>query len=146
MKYQFIKTIFGISLAVCTAYSALRSAYTTVAMPGTESVTERSTVSTEEYAEMPEPEEGDDTSDRGNSGEGEDINSIESEQDSGDTDEYYVEPDQGSEQAEVSLADFLAGLRCGACGRNCSLLAPHCRNGMFKAQQAEQEYYEMYGG
>ena len=203
MKYQFIKTIFGISLAICTAYSALRSAYMTVVMPPIASVMERSAVSPEEYAAMPVPGEGDDTSDTERLQEEEGNNSNESEQgsgdedyyvepdwneDSGDTDEYYdgadqgqeqseeyyagadqeqeqseeyyagayqslgnsdeyyTEPDQGVDQPEVTLADFLAGLRCGACGRNCSLLSPHCRNGMFKAQQAEQEYYDTYGG
>ena len=201
MKYQFIKTIFGISLAICTAYSALRSAYMTVVMPPIASVMERSAVSPEEYAAMPVPGEEDDTSDTERLQEEEGNNSNESEQgsgdedyyvepdwneDSGDTDEYYAgadqereqseeyyagadqeqseeyyagadqsqgnsdeyytEPDQGVDQPEVTLADFLAGLRCGACGRNCSLLSPHCRNGMFKAQQAEQEYYDTYGG
>ena len=217
MKNQFIKTIFGISLAICTAYSALRSAYMTVVMPPIASVMERSAVSPEEYAAMPVPGEEDDTSDTERLQEEEGNNSNESEQgsgdedyyvepdwneDSGDTDEYYdgadqeqeqseeyyagadqeqeqsgeyyagadqeqeqseeyydradqsqgnsdeyyTEPDQGVDQPEVTLADFLAGLRCGACGRNCSLLSPHCRNGMFKAQQAEQEYYDTYGG
>ena len=189
MKYQFIKTIFGISLAICTAYSALRSAYMTVVMPPIASVMERSAVSPEEYAAMPVPGEEDDTSETERLQEEEGNNSNESEQgsgdedyyvepdwneDSGDTDEYYdgadqereqseeyyagadqsqgnsdeyyTEPDQGVDQPEVTLADFLAGLRCGACGRNCSLLSPHCRNGMFKAQQAEQEYYDTYGG
>ena len=91
MKYQFIKTIFGISLAICTAYSALRNAYTTVVAPPIASVMERSAVSPEEYAAMPVPEEEDDTPDTEMFQEEEGNNSNESDQDSGDED-YYIEP------------------------------------------------------
>lgn len=162
MKYQFIKTIIGISLAICTAYSAIRSAYTTVVMPGIAVIAEKNAGTTEEIfddAESTEEyfddidqgsEEADEYNDESDQNvdqgqEDPDENYAGIDQDQRDSDEYYTEPDQGSNQPEVTLADYLAGLRCGACGRNCSLLSPRCRNGMFKAQQAEQEYYEIYG-
>jgi|GEM_PF-3014041 len=43
-----------------------------------------------------------------------------------------------------SLSEFLAQLRCGGCGKNCSLLNPRCGVGNQKAQQAEAEYYATY--
>ena len=43
-----------------------------------------------------------------------------------------------------SLSDFLAQLRCGGCGKNCSLLNPRCGVGNQKAQQAEAEYVANY--
>ena len=59
-------------------------------------------------------------------------------------DEEEIIPDPEPEEPEMTLEKYLSGLRCGACGRCCSLLRPHCRNGKHKAQSAEQEYYEMY--
>lgn len=43
-----------------------------------------------------------------------------------------------------TLSEFLSQLRCGGCGRNCSLLNPRCGTGASKAQQAESEYYATY--
>lgn len=62
----------------------------------------------------------------------------------GQEEEAQIELEPEPEEPDVTLDDFLAGLRCGACGRCCSLLNPHCRRGMHKAQSAEQEYYETY--
>jgi len=43
-----------------------------------------------------------------------------------------------------SLSEFMSQLRCGGCGKNCSLLNPRCGVGNQKAQQAEAEYYVTY--
>ncbi len=43
-----------------------------------------------------------------------------------------------------SLSEFMSQLRCGGCGKNCSLLNPRCGVGNQKAQQAEAEYYATY--
>jgi hypothetical protein len=43
-----------------------------------------------------------------------------------------------------TLSEFLSQLRCGGCGRNCSLLNPRCGTGASKAQQAQTEYYATY--
>ena len=58
-----------------------------------------------------------------------------------ESEEEAILPDPEPEEPEVSLEEYLSGLRCGACGRCCSLLHPHCRNGKHKAQLAEQQYY-----
>ena len=58
-------------------------------------------------------------------------------------DEEEIFPEPEPEEPKITLEEYLSGLRCGACGRCCSLLNPHCRNGKHKAQAAEQEYYEM---
>ena len=44
-----------------------------------------------------------------------------------------------------SLEDYLSGLRCGRCGRNCFLSNPRCRTGRNKAESAAEEYYAEYG-
>lgn len=40
----------------------------------------------------------------------------------------------------LSLSEFLSQLRCGGCGKNCSLLNPRCGVGNQKAQQIATEY------
>ena len=68
--------------------------------------------------------------------------------------ETYVSEDESQEQIEdedeyqeekPSLADYLSGLRCSGCRHNCSLLSPRCMNGARKANQAESQYYQIYG-
>ena len=207
LKYQFIRRLLGISLSICTAYGAMRSAFvmagTLDTTPGAVLVAEAKTEQTENIAEARAD---------GTAASGEEVNEfvieeisedieaiedvevnedIEAVEDidqevdedvlkeeaaatpdapSGKSGEVFVEPAPGNkedeqvlaapaagqeeeaqielepepEEPDVTLDDFLAGLRCGACGRCCSLLNPHCRRGMHKAQSAEQEYYETY--
>lgn len=55
------------------------------------------------------------------------------------------EPVVAEPQPDVpSLSEFLSQLRCGGCGKNCSLLNPRCGVGNQKAQQAEAEYVATY--
>ena len=204
VKYQFIRRLLGISLSICTAYGAMRSAFvmagTLGTAPGTVLVAEAKTEQAADDAEARA---------EGTAASGEEVNAfvneeineeiedvevnedIEADEDidqevdedvlkeeaaatpdapSGKSGEVFVEPAPGNkedeqvlaapaagqeeeaqielepepEEPDVTLDDFLAGLRCGACGRCCSLLNPHCRRGMHKAQSAEQEYYETY--
>lgn len=207
VKYQFIRRLLGISLSICTAYGAMRSAFvmagTLDTTPGAVLVAEAKTEQTANIAEARAD---------GTAASGEEVNEfvieeisedieaiedvevnedIEAVEDidqevdedvlkeeaaatpdapSGKSGEVFVEPAPGNkedeqvlaapaagqeeeaqielepepEEPDVTLDDFLAGLRCGACGRCCSLLNPHCRRGMHKAQSAEQEYYETY--
>ena len=207
LKYQFIRRLLGISLSICTAYGAMRSAFvmagTLDTTPGAVLVAEAKTEQTANIAEARAD---------GTAASGEEVNEfvieeisedieaiedvevnedIEAVEDidqevdedvlkeeaaatpdapSGKSGEVFVEPAPGNkedeqvlaapaagqeeeaqielepepEEPDVTLDDFLAGLRCGACGRCCSLLNPHCRRGMHKAQSAEQEYYETY--
>ena len=54
--------------------------------------------------------------------------------------------EDASEPAAIpTLEDYLRGLHCGGCGRNCFLLNPHCMRGARKESQAESAYYELYG-
>ena len=207
VKYQFIRRLLGISLSICTAYGAMRSAFvmagTLDTTPGAVLVAEAKTEQTANIAEARAD---------GTAASGEEVNEfvieeisedieaiedvevnedIEAVEDidqevdedvlkeeaaatpdapSGKSGEVFGEPAPGNkedeqvlaapaagqeeeaqielepepEEPDVTLDDFLAGLRCGACGRCCSLLNPHCRRGMHKAQSAEQEYYETY--
>ena len=207
VKYQFIRRLLGISLSICTAYGAMRSAYIMAATPGTFLVAEAKIEQTSDIAEAradgtaASDEEANEFVNEEVSEDVEEdvevnrdvkvIEDIEAVEDldqqvdedvlkeeaaatpdapSGKSGEVFVEPAPGNkedeqvlaapaagqeeeaqiqlepepEEPDVTLDDFLAGLRCGACGRCCSLLNPHCRRGMHKAQSAEQEYYETY--
>ena len=179
VKYQFIRRLLGISLSICTAYGAMRSAFvmasTLGTAPGAVMIAEAKTEQAADAAEV---------SAEGTAASGEEVNEfvneeisedIEVNEDidqkddddvlkeeemvspdalSGESEEVFDEPEQMEEaqlqpepepeEPDVTLDYFLAGLRCGACGRCCSLLNPHCRRGMHKAQSAEQEYYETY--
>lgn len=55
------------------------------------------------------------------------------------------EDDADQPAAIPTLEDYLRGLHCGGCGRNCFLLNPHCMRGARKESQAESAYYELYG-
>ena len=152
MKYQFVKKILGISLAVCTVYGSVRGAYAAVTgayaaeavvcpvqestyaasdVPDTSVSADMAAASVEKEAILPEQEP---------EKEAEILPDPEPEE------EAEILPDPGPEEPEVTLEEYLSGLRCGACGRCCSLIRPHCRNGKHKAQSAEQQYYEMYSG
>ena len=185
MKYQFIRRLLGISLSICTAYGAMRSAFvmasTLGTVPGAVLIAEANTEQTADAAEVRAEDaaaSGEEVNEFVNEEISEDIEVIEdieaveeiNQKDdddvlkeeeavspdalSGESEEVFVEPEQKEEaqlqpepepeEPDVTLDDFLAGLRCGACGRCCSLLNPHCRRGMHKAQSAEQEYYETY--
>ena len=66
-----------------------------------------------------------------------------------------VQPEEEEEEAEEedadvpndipTLQDYLGKLRCGGCGRNCSLVRPHCMNGRRKASSYTDAYYAEYG-
>ncbi|WKY48783.1 hypothetical protein Q5O24_05550 [Eubacteriaceae bacterium ES3] len=43
-----------------------------------------------------------------------------------------------------TLNEYLSQLRCGGCGKNCSLINPRCGRGQQKASNAQQEYYATY--
>ena len=62
--------------------------------------------------------------------------------------EEQIEEDDGEEYAEEkpSLEEFLKSLRCSGCRHNCTLFSPRCMNGARKANQAQTQYYELYGG
>lgn len=45
-----------------------------------------------------------------------------------------------------TLSDYLSKLFCSGCGRHCPLSAPRCSRGQQKAESAQQEYYQLYGG
>ena len=122
MKYNYVKTILGISLAVCTLYGSAREAYTVVT--GKETSYTAPASSESRYENKSVSEERDDTTE-GSS-------------------EAITNADPDPETPAVTLNDFLSGMRCGACGKNCSLLNPRCRNGMQKANAAKQEYYNTY--
>ena len=160
MKYQFVKRILGISLAVCTAYGSVRGAYAAVAGAYAVAAEPRSswayTAVAEEndsiYAEADEQKEEKEASLTGPVSKDEELILPDQEPEDKEKiipgpeteDEEEIIPDPEPEEPEMTLEKYLSGLRCGACGRCCSLLRPHCRNGKHKAQSAEQEYYEMY--
>ena len=165
VKYQFIRRLLGISLSICTAYGAMRSAFVMASTLGTAPdavlVAEAKTEQTANIAEARA---------EGTAASGEEVNAfvneeineeiedvevnedIEADEDIDQEvdedvlkeEEAQIQPESEPAEPDVTLDDFLAGLRCGACGRCCSLLNPHCRRGMHKAQSAEQEYYETY--
>lgn len=165
LKYQFIRRLLGISLSICTAYGAMRSAFV---MAGTLDTTPGAVL----IAEAKTEQAADDAEARaeGTAASGEEVNAfvneeineeiedvevnedIEADEDIDQEvdedilkeEEAQIQPESEPAEPDVTLDDFLAGLRCGACGRCCSLLNPHCRRGMHKAQSAEQEYYETY--
>ena len=182
VKYQFIRRLLGISLSICTAYGAMRSAYIMAATPGTFLVAEAkieqtsdiaearadgTAASDEEANEFINEEVSEDVEEDVEVNRDvkviEDIEAVEDLDQQVDEDvlkeeeaqiqpepaaereeEAQIQPEPEPEEPDVTLDDFLAGLRCGACGRCCSLLNPHCRRGMHKAQSAKQEYYETY--
>ena len=165
LKYQFIRRLLGISLSICTAYGAMRSAFV---MAGTLDTTPGAVLVAEAKTEQAADDE--EVRAEGTAASGEEVNAfvneeineeiedvevnedIEADEDIDQEvdedvlkeEEAQIEPEPEPEEPDVTLDDFLAGLRCGACGRCCSLLNPHCRRGMHKAQSAEQEYYEIY--
>ena len=199
VKYQFIRRLLGISLSICTAYGAMRSAFvmasTLGTVPGAVLIAEANTEQTADAAEVRAEDaaaSGEEVNEFVNEEISEDIEVIEdieavediNQKDDDDVlkeeeavspdalsgesgeafakseqkeeehilaepaaepeEEAQLQPEPEPEEPDVTLDDFLAGLRCGACGRCCSLLNPHCRRGMHKAQSAEQEYYETY--
>lgn len=44
-----------------------------------------------------------------------------------------------------SLEDYLSTLFCSGCHRHCSLISPRCGKGVEQAEQAKEEYVQMYG-
>ena len=160
MKYQIVKRILGISLAVCTAYGSVRSAYAAVAGAYAAAAAKPQAVVTSTYSEQENANTAEDYTDSASAAPDMDIaadpaSSTDSAVAKEESDSIYAEsaeqkkeeeaiiPESEPEEPKITLEEYLSGLRCGACGRCCSLLNPHCRNGKHKAQAAEQEYYEM---
>lgn len=180
MKYQIVKRIFGISLAVCTIYGSVRGAYATV-MSGMYATANNSYMESEstytvdaapDAVAVPDTVAASDTvvaSDTVGASEAidstltpsddssavseseEHIAAAEQEEkkeavlnDSNSEEQEEILPESEPEEPEISLEEYLSSLVCGACGRKCSLLHPHCRNGKHKARSAEQQYYEIY--
>lgn len=48
-------------------------------------------------------------------------------------------------EEKETLESYLRKLRCGGCGRNCSLFLPQCVIGEAKKEQATADYYTKYG-
>jgi cytochrome c5 len=48
-------------------------------------------------------------------------------------------------EAVPTLTEFLSGLICTACHRNCPLTAPQCGRGADQVQSAKEEYTQLYG-
>ena len=165
LKYQFIRRLLGISLSICPAYGAMRNAFvmagTLDTTPGAVLVAEAKTEQTANIAEARADgtaASGEEVNEFVNEEISEEIEDVEVNEDieaDEDIDQEVdedvlkeeaaqIQPESEPAEPDVTLDDFLAGLRCGACGRCCSLLNPHCRRGMHKAQSAEQEYYETY--
>ena len=174
MKYQFVKRILGISLAVCTAYGSVRGAYAAVAGAYAAAAESQAAVAvTDTYSEQENANTAEDYTYSASSApdmniaaeQREEEEAIIPESEPGAEEEILPEPEPEieeeilpepepeaeeeilpepePEEPEITLEEYLSGLRCGACGRCCSLLNPHCRNGKHKAQAAEQQYYEM---
>ena len=59
-------------------------------------------------------------------------------------DETQIEK-QTQEPAAPTLEEYLGNLRCGGCGRNCTLANPRCMRGARKQSSAKSDYSEMYG-
>lgn len=51
----------------------------------------------------------------------------------------------GTVDATPTLTEFLSGLICTACHRNCPLTAPQCGRADSQIQSAEEEYTQLYG-
>lgn len=51
---------------------------------------------------------------------------------------------ESTEETAPTLEEFLGNMYCTGCGKHCSLLYPRCGRGEMQAQQAENEYNEMY--
>lgn len=54
-------------------------------------------------------------------------------------------PQTNTADTVPTLSEFLSGLICTACHRNCPLTAPQCGRGDAQVQTAEEEYTELYG-
>ena len=69
----------------------------------------------------------------------------ETEEEEDEEDEKKQTETTSAKASVPTLDDYLRKLRCGGCGRNCSLINPRCMRGARKESQAETEYYELYG-
>lgn len=69
----------------------------------------------------------------------------ETEEEEDEEDEEKQTETTSAKASVPTLDDYLRKLRCGGCGRNCSLINPRCMRGARKESQAETEYYELYG-
>ncbi|MGN0801480.1 MAG: cytochrome b/b6 domain-containing protein [Candidatus Faecivicinus sp.] len=56
------------------------------------------------------------------------------------------EDESGQQSLEEipTLEEYLQGLRCTGCGRQCSLSSPNCKKGRMQAERAAEEYASMY--
>lgn len=58
--------------------------------------------------------------------------------------ESKEESGQPSSEDIPTLEEYLQGLRCTGCGRQCSLISPNCKKGRMQAERAAEEYASMY--
>lgn len=55
-----------------------------------------------------------------------------------------LESNEESAEEIPTLEEYLQGLRCTGCGRQCSLISPNCKKGRMQAERAAEEYASMY--
>ena len=154
MKYNYVKTILGISLAVCTLYGTARGAYAAAVNTDTAYVasTAGSSVGSSVESKVGSSAAPSSSSSSAQSSaagskkrkKGTEPSTEQSIEQQTPSSEAITPASEGSSPG-VTLNDYLSKLRCGGCGKNCSLLNPRCRNGMQKANSAKQEYYSTYG-
>ena len=58
--------------------------------------------------------------------------------------ESKEESGQPSSEDIPTLEEYLQGLRCTGCGRQCSLISPNCKKGRMQAERVIEEYISMY--
>ena len=51
---------------------------------------------------------------------------------------------QPSSEDIPTLEEYLQGLRCTGCGRQCSLISTNCKKGRMQAERMTEEYASMY--
>ena len=61
------------------------------------------------------------------------------------TAQEIAEPDEEEAPEVLSLEEYLSAIKCTGCSKHCLLIAPQCNKGVRQAEQAETEYYEIYG-
>lgn len=55
-----------------------------------------------------------------------------------------LESNEESAEGIPTLEEYLQGLRCTGCGRQCSLISPNCKKGRMQAERAADKYASMY--
>lgn len=73
------------------------------------------------------------------------VEAVSSEDPPAEEQEEPEAPEEPEEPAGPTLEEYLAGLTCTGCRKGCSLLSPSCARGNVQAEQAAQEYAQLYG-